>query len=553
MLFYSLDEWLGVVGMMRRLSRLSVWGLYVAGYVGLDWLSYIYAVQPLAITPWNPPPALSLILLLRYGLKNWPALFVATLLAEVVVRGMPGSLGYVLLSAALLTLVYTAVAALLLRVVRMDLAFCSLRDLLWLTLVVVLGSLLAAASYVTVYMSAGAILPESWLSDMVRFWLGDLIGILVLAPFMLVLLADRPALAWFRPDLERVIQTASIVAALWVIFGLDVFDTQKFFYPLFLPLIWIAMRHGIRGAVMAIVLTQVGLVLALLWTGQPVTTAVDAQYMMLALAVTGLFLGMAVSERQRVQKVLSLREVELNQALRFAGAAEMTSALAHELNQPLAAIGNYARACQVMVKGSTAIHPLLAETMDKVVSEVGRAGESVHRLREFFRFGVLQRERLPVNLLLREVARSVEPHCTRHDVAISFQIAVVLPDVWVDRVQTEIVLHNLLLNAIQAVAATEMARREVVLEAGMVEGVSGWVEVAVRDYGPGVAPELVGGLFHAFATTKTEGMGLGLAISRSLVEAHGGRLWLDDSVRPGARFCFTLPTDENSEPTANPS
>ncbi len=530
---------------MQWLSRLPVWGVYLTSFLALDWLSYHWAIEPLAISLWNPQSALSLFLLLRYGLKQWPALFVAALLAELVAREAPVWPAYALLSSALSTLAYSAIAALLMRVGRLDLAFRSMRDLGWLTAVAAVGTLVGAAGSVTLYLGAGAIPPERWLGNVTRNWLADLVGILVLLPLLLRLFADRPRLFKFRPDLERLAQIASIGIVLWIIFGLEVFDVQKRFYPLFVPMVWISMRHGIWGAIIANFLTQVGLVLAMLWSNELASTAIDAQYMMLTLTVTGLLLGMAVTERWQLRKVLSLREVELNQALRFAGAAEMTSALAHELNQPLAAISNYARACQMMVTESALVHPLLAETMAKVVREVERAGESVHRLREFFRFGVLRRERLAMSALLSEVARVLEPHCMRHDVAILFRIGVGLPAVGVDRVQIEIVLHNLLLNAIEALAVSEGSQREVLLEAAVFEEDAGWVEVAVRDFGPGVQADLAEGLFHAFATTKTEGMGLGLAISRSLVEAHGGRLWLDDSARPGARFCFTIPTDEN--------
>lgn len=538
-----------MISIIPPLSRLPVWALYLICYVGLDWLSYIYAVQPLAITPWNPPPALSLILLLRYGLSNWPVVLLAAMLAEILVRETPVSLVFVLLSSMALTLTYTGVAALLLRVVRIDVGLRSLRDLSRLTVVIVPGTLLAASAYVSIYTFAGSVLPISWMNDVMRFWLGDLIGIIVLAPLLLVFLADRPDFSWFRPSLEIVLQTLSILVTLWVTFGLEISDKHKFFYPLFLPLIWIAMRHGIRGATMAVVLIQTGLILALFWTGQQVATVIDFQYLMLALAITGLFMGMAVTERQLVQNALSLREIELNQALRFAGAAEMTSALAHELNQPLAAIANYVRACEMMVESSAQPHPLLKETMGKVVREVTRAGEAVHRLRDFFRFGVLQLERQSVDTMLREAVRSVEMYSARHDVGIILRVASDLPEVWVDRVQIEIVLHNLILNAIQAIASSTIDRREVILEARPAEGEPGWVRVAVHDFGPGVAQEVAAGLFYAFSTTKTEGMGLGLAISRSLVEAHGGRLWLDGEAKSGARFCFTLPTEDIFELT----
>jgi signal transduction histidine kinase len=534
---------------MPQFSRMSIWALYLICYVGLDWISYIYAVQPLAITPWNPPPALSLFLLLKYGLRNWPVLFLAALLAEVLVRETPVSITYVLLSSAILTLAYLSIAAILVRVAHIDTAFRSLRDLTWLTIVSILGAFVVAAAYVSLYAFAGAISPGNWINDVLRFWLGDLIGIIVLTPFLLLFFGQRSQLAWLRPNPEAVLQFISILVVLWITFELGISDNHKFYYSLFLPLIWIAMRHGVQGAAMAIMLLQAGLIVALLLTGQQVATVLDVQYLMLALAISGLYLGMAVSERQSVQNSLNLREMELNQALRFAGAAEMTSAMAHELNQPLAAISNYVGACQMMLKSSADVHPLLRETMDKVGHEVNRAADSVHRLRDFFRFGTLHREKLSPETLLRESMRSAELYSTQNDVNFSFRLTTDLPQVWADRVQIEIVLHNLILNAIQAVAVEPVERREVVLEARAPEDTPGWIEFTVQDFGPGVAQEVKGGLFYAFATTKTEGMGLGLAISRSLIEAHGGKLWLDKSVKRGARFCFTLPTEEISEST----
>jgi integral membrane sensor domain MASE1 len=187
--------------MMQWLNRLSVWGIYLASYVAFDWLGYNYMVQPMAISPWNPQSALSLFLLLRYGLKQWPALFVSTLLGEAMVRGGQVSPAYALLSATLSTLVYAAAAAALLRVGRMDLAFRSLRDLVWLTVVVAMGALVGAVAYVTVHMVAGTIPPDSWLDPIMSFWLGDFIGVMVLLPLLLLSFAERPKLAKFQPDL----------------------------------------------------------------------------------------------------------------------------------------------------------------------------------------------------------------------------------------------------------------------------------------------------------------------------------------------------------------
>lgn len=134
---------------MSRLNQLSIWAMYLVCYISLDWISYIYAVQPLAITPWNPPPALSLFLLLKYGLRNWPALFAAALLAEVLIRETPVSITYVVLSSAILTTAYFTIAAILVRVARIDVAFRSLRDLTWLTVVTVIGTFVVASAYVS--------------------------------------------------------------------------------------------------------------------------------------------------------------------------------------------------------------------------------------------------------------------------------------------------------------------------------------------------------------------------------------------------------------------
>lgn len=532
---------------MTLTNRMSLWTIYLLSYIGLDWVSYFYAVQPLAITPWNPPPALSLILLLRYGLKNWPLLFVAAFLAELIVRGMPAPWYFAVLSSGMLTLVYASSAVMLQRFARLDLSFRRLRDLGWFSIVVVPGSLIAAAAYVTVYTYAEIIPTSHWVDNIVRFWLGDLVGIMVVAPLFLLLLSEKAALAWLKPDIEKLLQLASIGIAIWVIFGLEVFDNQKFFYPLFLPLIWIAMRQGMIGAAVAILLTQLGLILTMLWTGQALATMIDAQYMMLALTITGLFLGVAVSERQHAQHALNMREIEMNQVLRIMGASEMTSAVAHELNQPLAAIANYVRACQLMVENAPQVHPQLKETMEKTVREVTRAGEAVHRLREFFRFGLFQRNHHSVYILLRDLAKTVDSQRALYNVGFSFRLASGLPEVYVDQIQIDIVLRNLLLNAIQALASVEGVRREIVLEAYEAVSTRGWIEIAVVDNGPGVANELLPGLFYAFSTSKTDGMGLGLAISRSIIEAHGGKLWLDKSVTTGARFCFTLPTEETRD------
>ena len=180
---------------------------------------------------------------------------------------------------------------------------------------------------------------------------------------------------------------------LWIVFGSAFSKELNLFYLLFLPLIWIAMLHGLPGTALATLVIQLGLIVALKLGGYQRGTVLEFQLLLLALAVTGLFLGVAISERRGVERILREKQFELDRSLRLAAASEMASALAHELNQPLSAIATYARAGQIIASDPTRSQEALGQTMDKVAHEAARAGAVVHRLRDFFRTGSTQVER----------------------------------------------------------------------------------------------------------------------------------------------------------------
>ena len=517
---------------------------YVVAYVALDWVSYIHPLGPFAITPWNPPPGLSLTLLLTQGLAFAPALFVAGFAAEVVVRGLPAGAIAAAGSSAVIAIGYTAAARMLRNRARIDLQLRSVRDVAWLVGATAAATLFVAIGYVAIYFVAGRIPADALVRSAIQLWVGDALGILITAPVLLAVLDPRRAVHAFRWSWEAGAQGAAVIAALWIVFGIDPAHAARFFYLLFLPLIWIGMRHGVRGASWTLLAMQLGIVGAVQIQGLASATLLELQVFMVALAITGLFLGAVVTERRRAGEALEAREAELQRSLRLAAAAETASALAHELNQPLSAIATYVRACAILAEHPEENRARLVETMGTVTTEVARAGDVVRRLREFFRSGSSRLEHVSVSRLLASAAERAAPRLERHRIALTVECDPALAGVLVDRLQIETVLHNLIANAVDAITAGDPAERAIRLRA--VRDAHGAVRITVRDTGPGFPAGSPPDAFPPFATTKPHGMGLGLAISRSIVESHGGRL-VADPVERGASFSFTLPAEETAD------
>jgi signal transduction histidine kinase len=267
---------------------------------------------------------------------------------------------------------------------------------------------------------------------------------------------------------------------------------------------------------------------------------VDYQFLMLTLAGTGLILGAAVSERRVIAQQLRDKQFELDRSLRLASASELASAMAHELQQPLTALGNYVRASALMAGRPDVAPDEIAATMRKALAEADRAGQVVRRLRDFFRAGTVHAESIDAAELVTAAAEVMRERSRRHAVEVVTDIEVGLPRIHADRLQLEGVLQNLLSNAIDALKTAASPHR---LTIDVRRDDDGMAMFTVEDNGPGVAPEITERLFGHFATSKPRGMGLGLAIARSVIEAHGGRIWHEPR-SPGSAFRFTLPTTE---------
>jgi two-component system sensor kinase FixL len=244
-----------------------------------------------------------------------------------------------------------------------------------------------------------------------------------------------------------------------------------------------------------------------------------------------------LTERQRTEARLQELQTELVHISRLTAMGEMASALAHELNQPLSAIANYLKGAKRLLDGRADDDSNMVRTaMDKAAEQSLRAGQIIRRLRDFVARGESERRVESISKLIEEANALALVGAKEHGVRVRLQIDPVHDLILADKVQIQQVLLNLLRNAIEALAESE--RRELVISTRPSD--RGMVEVSVADTGPGISDEVSSQLFQPFVTSKPHGMGVGLSISRTIVEAHGGQIWTGPNAGGGAVFKFTL-------------
>ncbi|HYY60445.1 MAG TPA: MASE1 domain-containing protein [Burkholderiales bacterium] len=503
--------------------------VFVPCYIALDWASYIHPLGPFNITPWNPQPALAIAWMMLASGMQIPVVFATIALADVLVRHTPGGYAITLASAAVLAAGYAAIAWALKTLLR-DAGLHTARDLALFATVVVAGTGVVGAAFVALLEVSRMLQLGSFTDAWLRFWLGDAVGILVTAPLLLAAADDRrrPAFLALARRAEPWAQALVLAATLWIIFAGLGGDPAHHFYLLFLPLIWIAMRSGMNGAVVATGIVQLGVVLGIHQEARLDVPVLELQVLVSALTLTGLFLGVVVDERMRA-------ETRLHESLRLAAAGEMAGAIAHEVNQPLTALTNYGRSAQMLLAGAEMAD--LEAIIVKMLHEADRAAEVVRRLRDFFRTGTTRLERVSVPDLVAAARRIGETAAAGRGIAIEASSGDALPELFIDRLQVELILRNLLANAVEALAMAPQRAGRIRVAAERHD--AGHVRIVVADNGPGIPSEARESLFEPFVSGKPSGMGLGLAVSRAIAEAHGGSLAA--AAAPHGEFHLVLP------------
>jgi C4-dicarboxylate-specific signal transduction histidine kinase len=239
-------------------------------------------------------------------------------------------------------------------------------------------------------------------------------------------------------------------------------------------------------------------------------------------------------------------QMELAHANRVATMGQLTASLAHEVKQPIGATVSNAQAALRWLARQPPDLEEVREALAHIVQDGKRAGDVVGRIRDLIKKAPPREDRFDINAAIREVIGLTRGEALKTGVAVRTELAGGLPLIQGDRVQLQQVMLNLIVNAIEAMSAMDEGPRELLVSTA--KGEAGDVRVAVRDWGPGLAPAEFERLFEAFYTTKPSGLGLGLSICRSIVEAHGGRLWASANAPRGATFQFMLPIDSARSP-----
>ncbi|MGF6918479.1 ATP-binding protein [Paraburkholderia sp. 40] len=246
-----------------------------------------------------------------------------------------------------------------------------------------------------------------------------------------------------------------------------------------------------------------------------------------------------VTERRRAAETLRETQMELAHANRVATMGQLAASIAHEVNQPIAATVTHAQAGLRWLSAQPPEMEKVAQGLRRIVKDGNRAADVIGRIRELLRKTTPRNETLDINEAIREVIEITRGEAMKRGALVKTQLADGLPFIEGNRIELQQVLLNLVINAIEAISGASDGAREVLVSTGKAD--AGCVLVAVCDSGPGFSPESAERLFAPFYTTKSTGLGMGLSISRSIIEAHGGRLWASANPPRGAVFYFTVP------------
>lgn len=523
-------------------------GALVFVYVVLEWTSFLHEHKGVPVTPWNPGLGVAFGVIILRGAAYGLVLFACVVIAEILVLRTDLSWPIMLAIAAVVAASYSAAAMFARGFLKLDVALAHVRD------VIVLLAAGAAAAAVVAVLLVMLLLATNELDindigkSALPLFVGDIIGIAVVTPLLLRLSGRWRELtqAASRPlAVEVILFLLATGFALWMIVGSDRPNDYKYFSLLFLPVVAVAVRHGIDGSCLALAATQLGLVALLKAYGYDAGVFTEFQIVMFVLTMTGLLVGVVVSERQQADLAareaaarLKESQAEAARAARLNMVSGMASALAHEINQPMTAARALARSAQQLLQAPTTDLDRANTNLSALVGQIDHAGDVVRRMREFLRRGQPHFSTLDVRTILDDALVLARPEAATHDTRIELDVAEPLPAIFGDRIQLQQVVLNLVRNAMDAIVEARRSNGHIRVRAHLADQGDA-VEISVSDNGAGIPAGRP--LFEPLSSTKADGIGLGLSICANIVQAHGGRIWLQSSQGGTTEFRFSLP------------
>jgi two-component system sensor kinase FixL len=538
-------------GMPQLRSRILIRRLvlHLALFVALLLLSRMSAAfqtTELRSTPWHPESGLAVAAGLLLGRS---AVITTAISIYVSTRlwGWPLPGGWEVISSATRAIIFagsaSAMAPWLLR-----LSLPSLQSILvFLGFTAAVTAAYAAMRLLILWLSVG-IEPSYVLPYTVTLSIGNMLGILTITPLFMITDRTQGLWAYFqRWSIFQWSMLTSLVIVSFVVFAVDEVDEFKFFYLILLPVVAFSVRDGYVAAAFSVLASDLLMMAILYFRDTGSASVTELQFLMLALSITGLLLGAAISDRARAVGDLQISHAQLQesqsallQASRLSLASEMAAALAHELNQPLSSVRNFVRAVRRKLDAPDIDRQELKEGIDAAVDQVDAAAGLLRSTRQFLERGSAQRLQLEMGSLVARCRELVSPELKKAGIRLDIEDMTYLRPVICNEVQIQQVLLNVIRNAREAISSAGL-KNGIITIRGSDSARPGFVEVSIRDSGPGVSDELRPHLFHPLQSSKPEGLGLGLSLCSTIIRAHGGEFHLIDGTHGGACFVFTLP------------
>jgi two-component system, LuxR family, sensor kinase FixL len=523
-----------------------------AAYVLLEWVSFIHEYNGVPVTPWNPGLGLVFGFMVLSGMRYSAVLFAGALIAEIAVLRSNLWWPIIFSISAIIAMGYGLIANVVRGYLQLDARLNRLRDVILL-----LASGVVGATLVATFICLLLLMDEKLDLADIRvaagpLLIGDIIGIAVITPLTLRASLHPQSLlnnVSLRILSELLIFVVLAIAVLWIIVVIAEPHGSKLFYVIFLPIVVAAVRYGLDGACISLGITQFVLVGLLHQYGYDASAFAEFQLLMLVLSATGLTVGVVVTERQHaydavreIERQLRVKEAEALQVARFNIVSGTAAALAHDINQPMTAARALARAVQQLLRGPAPDPARVDSNIATLITQIDHAASVVRRMRDFLRRGRPHSSTINVRDLLADALALAGSEKTPKRVSLTLDVPDDLPVVHGDAVQFQQVVLNLLHNAMEAIEDARMRDGRITVAARRLKAPDR-IEISVMDNGPGIATEMTERLFHPLVTSKTDGLGLGLSICASILQVHGGRVWLHAGNAGATEFRFSLPLE----------